>query len=204
MFTNLPKDVLTNTFSFIALTPIGVESVATIATPWLRDFYQAAYGGGNGMAVYMLPSAATVNWYDLDDTPPRQPHTVPLGATIPTGTSEIPTEVAAVLSFQGDPVSGIPQARRRGRIYLGALTNNAMDPATGATFPVLSSAQYTALRNAGQSLLEDSGSSADVRWVVHSTVSGADAQVTNGWVDTSPDTQRRRSVESTGRILFPV
>ena len=204
MFTNLPKDVLTNTFSFIALTPIGVETVATVATPWLADFYEVAYGSGGNMAAYMLPGGAHVNWYDLDDPQPRQPHTVPLGATISLGSSEIPTEVAAVVSFQGDPVSGINQASRRGRIYLGALTNAHLEPGSGLAFPTLTIAAVTSFRNAAEGLMDASGSSADVRWTVHSPTLGTDAEVTNGWVDQSPDTQRRRSVDATSRVVFPV
>lgn len=202
MFTNLPKDVITNTFHFTPLTPIGLQTAAGIATPWLADFYELAYGGGTNMAAYMLPLLATVHWYDLEDPPPRQPHIVPLGATISLGVSEIPTEVAAVVSFQGDPISGVPQSRRRGRVYIGALTNAAMDPGSGSSFPVLTTATLTALDNAATGLLAASGSQADLRWVVHSTVAGTDAIVTNGWVDNSPDTQRRRSVDALSRTLF--
>lgn len=202
MFTNLPEDVITNTFHYSELTPMGLAAAAAAATPKLADFYEAVYAGSLGMANYMNPAIAHVNWYDLSEPAPRAPLTLPLGATIPVVSSTLPTEVATVLSFQGDHVSGTPQARRRGRIYIGAVPNAAMLASSISNYPLFSSAWIAGIRaGANTHLLPPP--IADLRWSVWSPTDGTATFVTNGWIDNSPDTQRRRGIEPSVRTLWP-
>lgn len=100
-----------------------------------------------------------------------------------------------VLSFQADKVSGLPQARRRGRVYFGPLGGAA--EASGRPGTTLLSAVVAF----GAALLSESNL-ADWTWVVYSTVNNGGAPVTNGWVDNSFDTQRRRGLEWTARTTF--
>lgn len=203
MFTNLPQDVITNTFHFSELTVVGLEPAADALTPKLADFYEAVYNGSLGMASYMQPTLAQVHWYDLNQPEPRIPYTLPLGASIPVSASSLPTEVAAVLSFQGDPAPGVPQARRRGRIYLGAVNHNALASSSVSAFPIWSTAWVAGIVNGANTHLLNAGVTG-MRWSVWSTVDQAPTYVTNGWCDNSPDTQRRRSVDPTVRTVFPV
>jgi hypothetical protein len=202
-FTNIPTDVITNTLHFA--NPIAsMQTIADEITPEIQDFYEAIYGGSFGIAAYCSPLLATVSWYDLADPPPRVPYTLPMPITaaVETATS-IPTEVATVLSFQADPESGIPQARRRNRIYIGGLTPNHVSTATGDNFPTIGTTFRAALGDAALLNFITNLSGSDTVWVARSETANTTVPVTNGWVDNSPDTQRRRSVEATARTLWP-
>jgi hypothetical protein len=144
---------------------------------------------------------ASVRWYDLSTPPPRVPIIVPLGSTFNVAAVGIPTEVAAVVSFQGLPVAGVPQARRRGRIYLGALSSGFILNNTATTFPVLLPAAITAINLAAKAL-RDSVALTQLRWAVWSSVDQVATIVNNGWCDNTPDTQRRRGVDATARTLW--
>jgi hypothetical protein len=136
--------------------------------------------------------------YDRADTPPRAP--VATGtwsfAGAPAGDS-LPKEVALCLSFQGAPLSGTPQSRRRGRIYMGPLRTSALGtdgrPVAGL---------ITQLKDAGDNLLAASEAAASWIWVVYSPTSGLETTITNGWVDNEFDTQRRRGRVPTSRTTF--
>jgi hypothetical protein len=201
MFTNLPGDVVTNTWHFDPASPAPLETIADLLTPRLGTLYSAIYTSTKPMGPYMLPNLAEVHWYDLSAPPPRAPYIVPMVNTITIGAGALPTEVACVLSFQADQVSGIPQARRRGRIFLGALGTSWMTGGTGAAFPVFTPAHLTGIATA----LETFHANVQVDgadWTVWSPTDGSASQVTNGWIDNSPDTQRRRSVDPTARTLW--
>jgi hypothetical protein len=202
MHTLLPSDVMTNTFHWTELSPIGLEAAADALTPVIADFYESVYAGSLGMGNYMRPTLATVNWYDLSQPAPRAPYTLPLGATIPVVVTQLPTEVATVLSFQGDQISGTPQSRRRGRIYIGAIADAAVVPTTTSIFPRWTTSWLSGI-TAGATNFLLGNSVPGVRWSVWSPTDQSAALVTNGWVDDSPDTQRRRSVFSTSRQIWP-
>jgi hypothetical protein len=203
MFTNIPRDVITNTFHFLHLVA-DLPTMADAITPELSDMYDALYGATFGIAAYTSPTLATVRWYDMAEPEPRVPYILPLGLTATVETASIiPTEVAAVLSFQAEPESGVPQSRRRNRIYLGGLTGNHVSTATGDNFPSISTtfrgAAATALPLNLITQLESSGNV----WVVRSPTYNITAPVVSGWIDNAPDTQRRRSIDSTARTLWP-
>lgn len=200
MFTNVPRDVVTNTIHIDPVGPATLDDVATTATPIIAAFYNAVYASAR-MANYMRPANATMRWYDLADPQPRVPIIKPAGFTMSPGTSVIPTEAAAVVSFQGDPISGVPMARRRGRIYLGGLGTAALEAGTLTSYPILSPAFITVLSNQMTILLR-ALDSAGMHLSVWSPTDSASTLVTNGWVDHGIDTQRRRSVEATARTTY--
>lgn len=139
-----------------------------------------------------------IQLYKMSDPTPRVPvyeETWNFAGTI-TG-AIMPTEVAIVLSFQGSRVSGQPQSRRRGRIYLGPLAAAQVDSSGRPSSTLL-----TAVQTFGDQLLALSDVSVWT-WVAFSTVNHSGVNVTNGWVDNSFDTQRRRGVGWTARTLFP-
>lgn len=199
-FTNLPTDVITNTFHFRDIVPSTTNAVATAVSPLLGDLYELIYASSRG-ASYVNWPGSVINWYDLDDPPPRVPLTTVLGASVtPTG-GVIPTEVAMVSSFQGDPVSGIPAGRRRGRVYLGGFAGGAAVGSASA-FPTWSPTTTGDVAAAFDAFQAATAALANHRWVVHSVAAGQDFDVTNGWVDNGPDTQRRRSVDATLRTTW--
>jgi hypothetical protein len=94
-------------------------------------------------------------------------------------------------------VSGISQARRRGRVFLGPLGNNAVSSTTGR----VASGAYTAIQTAAATLLGGSGIG-DWTWIIWSKASSSQVVVDNGWIDDAPDVQRRRGVDPSTRVLF--
>ena len=116
----------------------------------------------------------------------------------PTGTM-MPSEVAICLSFQGTRTAGLPQARRRGRVYIGPVQAGASNLGRP------SSTVITALKNAAVSLATaiDAVPSAGV-WSVWSPTDGTAVPITNGWVDNAWDTQRSRGIQRTARELYTV
>lgn len=205
-FTNLPEDVSTNTLYFDVVgdgTP--VERAEYIAGR-LEDFYGAI--GTAGSSGYFSPifaaSGAHVKVYENNVEPPNVPIAiVPIaGVNENNSVSGIPEEVACVLSFHGAVTPGAPQARRRGRIYLGPLADDALSMANGSTFCALAPGLVSSVVSAATTYLLDMGDP-DYTWSVYSQTQGTFTGVVGGWVDNSPDTQRRRGHEATSRTIWP-
>lgn len=201
MFSNLPEDVITNTWHFEDTTPgITLATMASTITPMLKTFYDAVYGF-NGMGNWLDPALARANWYRLSDPEPRPVESLAMPINAVAQASTMPTEVAIVLSFQGLQVAGIPQARRRGRVYLGGFAQGSFSQSAADRFPQIIAGQITAIANAADAL-RTAVVSSNRFWAILSRTSGQVVEVNNGWVDNSPDTQRRRSVDPTSRTLW--
>lgn len=202
--SGLPRDVATNTFTFDNVTSTP-EVCAAIAGGRLETFYNVAPPPSvSPIAAYLSGvinrSQCRMVAYDLDDPQPRVPIWEldwVLGAA---GGDNAPNELAAVASFQGDRQPGVPQARRRGRVYLGPLKIGVVATNTGTNTPTPNTAFSQTIANACDRLA--TASNGDAMWVVRSSVSGGMAQITNGWVDNDFDTQRRRQPRASSRILW--
>lgn len=135
--------------------------------------------------------------YNIEDPIPRAP-VLTATATLAVGSNPIPTECSIVMSFQAAQSSGIPQARRRNRVFLPFFDTTAL-AATGRP----ASATQSNIITAATALLAASGpSSGDWQWMVYSPTDGQFDLVDNGWVDDEFDTQRRRGRPATSRVLF--
>jgi hypothetical protein len=212
--TALPEDVSQNVWHFRTqgdfILPAQVDPILAALT----TFYSAV----DDLLSPVLNNPATIKWYDLTGTtqprvPIRQDN---LTLTFGVSATPFPEEVALCLSFQGDPVSGQAQGRRRGRIFLGPLAGGGQVVSGGRVH--VGSAQVAQVATAAGALLSASTASADWEWVVYSptivrsiTIGGSytpaahDAAATNvgnGWVDNVYDTQRRRGPRATSRTLF--
>lgn len=202
MFTGLPSDVITNNWCFVSDGVVSDETAATYLTDRLQSFYQAAYGTTR-MAAYMVPASAEVDWYNLGDPTPRVPFaTLPIVPATATGVSVVPTEASIVLSFHGLFVSGSPNARRRGRVYLGGLATAALAAGTNAAYPAVGPATITAIIGGAEDYLLDTDD-AGLLWAVYSPTDNLAYPIVGGWVDNGVDTQRRRSVLATARTIYP-
>jgi hypothetical protein len=137
--------------------------------------------------------------YDLADPKPRIPHSDTPIVLTNVDSGMLPAEVAVCLSYQAAPESGVPQARKRGRIYFGPITDGrdqveaSVDdrPNTGLT---------TALREAAVRLI--GFNTGTLYWCVYSSLSGPSGPVIGGWTDNAFDTQRRRGAKATVRNTF--
>lgn len=196
--TALPEDVVTNTFHFEAEDNSPADQQAILNA--VEDFYTATLSTGRTLASHypqqMDDGPHEIRLYDLSQPKPR----VPVDslsftfASVPAGTG-LPTECAAVLSFEGDKVSGIPQARRRNRIYFGPLdTADAVSSATRVNIGANLIADLLAAAEAMNTALLTGET-----WVAYSETYNIWTPVTTAWVDNAFDTQRRRGTDATSR-----
>jgi hypothetical protein len=189
--SNVIEDAATNTFHIDADT-VGDLAAASAA---LQACYQSIR---NSYSSLMAQNGHEIKWYRLSDPPPRATvRNDTFNFTTAPSVAPLPTEVAACVSFQGGASSGQPQARRRGRVFIGPLNTNSIDATA-----YLSSTTRTALVNAFGVLLDASQAATAWKWSVFSTVNGTGVEVTNGWVDNAFDTQRRRGRRTTARTVF--
>lgn len=198
-FTGIPTDVTVNRFHFQSDGLLDSQ-VAELLDTRLTDFYQTIYGSTAAThANYVDWPSIQLKVFNLDDTPPRIPEVRTMAMTAGTGTTVVPTEVACVLTWHAAPASGVRFQRLYNRIYLGHLMSSAMSPSAVDAFPVLASGFITSVRTAAQDLLDANSSLLD--WVQVSNAGGTTAvrAISGGWVDNSPDTQRRRSVIASAR-----
>lgn len=201
--TNLPEDIQTNTLHFKsnALTAVGLVNTLQ---PFLQTWMQAV---SPNMPSSLFTTTALVKYYDMTDPEPRVPIdqnnvTIALSAG-----AALPEEVSMVLSYQAIALSGTPQARRRGRIYLPTMTS-PIATVTGGRVE-WASATRTSIANA-TTTFKGSCDSNDCDWNVYSPtifaltsdLDDALAPVDNGWIDNSPDTQRRRGHGPTARTAW--
>lgn len=199
-FTNLPTDVVVNQFHF-NIAADDPDNGLTIYEN-LKTFYETAYGTtAASRASYVDWPQAYVKVFNLDDPTPRIPYeSPPLFAGAGTNASTIPTEVACVLSFRAAAISGVRFQRLYNRVYLGALPSTAIIAGAADAFPRINPTFISSVISAAQGLLA-AGDSDGAIWsqVSNATGSAVPRTIVGGWVDNSPDTQRRRSVLATLR-----
>lgn len=188
--TQNPEDVTTNSWHFDADSDADLLGVQTA----LADFYDAIRAQISNL---MSPDLITTEFYRLSDPPPRRPVVTYTWSVTAWGTSTLPPECAIVLSYQAAPVSGLPQARRRNRVYLGPLSEGVLD-ASGTIVASI----VTSIKNAASTLLDTSDAASTWTWAVWSPTNGTGADVASGWVDNAFDTQRRRGRDATFRSTF--
>jgi hypothetical protein len=197
----------------IAFPSVGADTEDTVVNSWYFDVDDATIAGVvNAQAAvdtfytsiksYLSVKQDWLNgyakWYNMADPERRVPFAE--GVFIVSGSPSagcLPPELAICLSYQGVKMSGSSQARRRGRIYLGPLGNNAISTTSGE----VASGAVTAVVAAAQTLLTASGLG-DWTWVLYSRTSGSSVLIDNGWVDNAPDIQRRRGIDPSARTTF--
>jgi hypothetical protein len=187
--TGLPHDVFVNTFAFRNVqTGVPLANIASVLTAFYGFFDEFLAG------TQAAWTETELRIYDLGQTPPRIPHIVDMPLTVTGGATPYPAEVACCLSYYAE--RNLP--RNRGRIYIGPLSTAASTVTASRIGPT--GAFMDALLAAGANVI---GSTEDVRWGVVSQRDGDFKQITNLWVDNAYDTQRRRGVEPTSRVVWP-
>jgi hypothetical protein len=201
--TNLPADDVVNTFVFAKTGPApSAEDIETVFT----TFYNGTQASGDTLAEYLSQSIsrtrpAVVKMFDLEDPEPRAPiETVEFTIGLSTTPSKLPDEVALCLSYKGDVASGVPAARRRGRIFLGPFSINAVESGVG-TSPAAPTAQLVeTVLDAGEQLW----TMLSGIWYVWSRADDEIYPITELWVDNAWDSQRRRGRRATSREVRPL
>lgn len=198
--SGLPEDVITNTWHFDQDLP-GDQSADIFDR--LQLFYEAI----QGYLSKTLNGAIHYKAYDLADAPPRVPFAERSDTFTPSTQDSFPNEVAVCLSYRADYESGTPNARRRGRIFIGPLSVDAATNVGGYGDLQVSSAFQTVLADAGQDMLGPNGDG-DPIWAVYSrttditeTMADAFNDATNLWVDNAFDTVRSRGKAPSNRTV---
>nr|CRY96767.1 hypothetical protein [uncultured prokaryote] len=192
----LPEDRYVNGWHFSGAGPFSPTDYDNVRD-MLADFYTDAGTHTNALSLYFtdeISSPAVVKAYDLSDTPPRAPVYESTFTFSPPSNSPLPFECAIVASFEAEKVSGLPQSRRRNRVYLGPLSDN-----TVATTGLINGGTTTAIVGALQDLWDAADTSVSWDWVVYSPTLDSSYPVHNGWCDNAFDTQRRRGIGATSR-----
>lgn len=189
----LPEDWVTNSWCFTGTDPF---SDATAVNAAIKAFYDDLIN--TCLSGWIAQNDHQLKWYDLPGVTPNYP-VGEFSFNLSSNPSAVtmPHEVAMVMSFQAPRVPGFPQARRRGRLFIGPSAQ-----AVGAADRP-SATQITTLATAGGDFLAAiQAIASDVEWAVWSQADQAAVGVANGWVDNSWDTQRRRGVKPTSRTTF--
>lgn len=189
---NIPANFVQNQFG----VDTGEDSfLADDVTAALKTFYDAI--NGPLLSDVFAQNGHLIKFYSMPGLTPNYPFAERTWnfASAPAG-STLPSEVALVLSFQGSRAAGFPQARRRGRIYIGPLFTTVNS--TGRP----RQADIDALCLAASDLEDDIRAIPGHVWSIWSTVDQDMVEVQNGWVDNAFDTQRRRGIEVTARTVW--
>jgi hypothetical protein len=211
----LPRDVFENTFHFTTAARPTVTD-ATSALGLLNTFYNV--GAPTPITAYysaFVGTLAVVKFYDEDEVrAPGVARTIlyesNMARAAASSASAVPEEVALCLSYSS--TGNI--AKHRGRIYLGPWNVGVLQ--TGSDFDGTNknSRPLTALMEAIQHAaltLVDTGPTAGATWCVRSGIgSGTKAApvvtyetITHAFVDNEWDSQRRRRIAATQRLLVP-
>lgn len=188
---NNPANYVTNTMYW---DDGETETYSTLVTEIVAAYNEI----GNIFSSVLSVGGHEVNFYAMSDPEPRAPVFQTTWSLSGVGATSMPREVAMCVSFQAARISGVNQARRRGRLYLGPFGTGALTTATGQP----SSTIIAACVSFGEDLLGFSQGQADWKWAVYSTIENTGSEVDNGWVDNAFDTQRRRGNEWTSRTTF--
>ena len=224
--SGLPEDAAQNVFHF------AVDELEGYDPEGIRDALINFYNGNTSGADTALADifsgtidrgdfASKIDLYTVPDAPaalgsPAYSYEwglLPEAVTL----KPLPDECAMVLSMYSD-LTGIPEntpggapgpvgdahpaARRRGRLYLGPLSDNCSDAvANGTTPPRLSSVARAVPAFSANRLCTESAA-LDNPWCVFSRTNWAMYPVIGGWIDNAFDTQRRRGPASSARTLW--
>lgn len=193
----IPADAAVNTWAFE--TNEGSVSVgkAEKMAEGLWEFYNQL----DPIMSPLLDGSVEFKVYDIDAPEPRVPIIDGGQANFsPSGTAA-PEEVAIVLSFHGQYVSGEPNARRRGRVYIGPL-NTSSYTTDGTSGIVVAPGTFNDLQLACSALYQV----IQPEGILHAVWSRADDtlyDVVEYSADNRLDTQRRRGPVATQRIAWP-
>jgi len=197
----IAENVVVNTFHFQTDAGDQAAALAEIADELEAFYLSSSQPSQNTLTQFLSASLATtgstIKLYNMADLIPRPPVLVRTFDLGPTAGSNLPREVALCLSFQAVLLAGFPQARRRGRVYIGPFGTSASNYTAGDARP--SQSLIDTLKERGARL---SNSLEFSDWSVFSTISGALLPVANGWVDNAFDTQRRRGLDPNTRNVW--
>ena len=192
MQSNVSADSAVNTLHFadtnVPLALVGIEAAMRALYNDLDNVYSSD----------VAQNGHVLKIYNLDDPLPRAPLVeTTYDFVAPHTVDPLPHQVALCMSYQGERTSGVSQASRRGRIYVGPLGINGVAPGGRPTTGTIG-----VINNAAESL-KAFGEANNALWVVYSPTLDQITSVTNGWCDDTYDIQRRRQRDAVTRNVWP-
>lgn len=207
-FTNMPEDVIVNTFHLIFDAGGGTLPTNTDygnLADNLDAFYEACYTAP-GLKANWTGNTLTMKFYRLILPEPRPPAFTTTRTIAAAGNDgSVPIETCVCLSYRANYIAGVSQARQRGRIFMGGFAT-LTDVGTTTKFPEINVGTRTKFCNA-MSAFRTACLADNWTWVVLSPSQVRDSlqetfDVAGGWVDNEPDTQRRRGFKSLVRTTW--
>lgn len=208
-FTSIPEDVVTNTFHFATVATPTTDQITAMLTGVSQFYTDVAPTDTVGEWMAGVLSRATgacqVELYNLDDPEPR----LPIGSTTFTlpaavGSVTVPLETSLCLSYRAAYTSGEPNARRRGRAYIGPLSSSAITSGSGSLFPSPNTSCMSTFLQSAADHLYAVPATESVNWVVYSASDNVARVVVQAWVDNAFDTQRRRGNSPSARTTISI
>lgn len=198
--SGLPRDRFVNSWAFEGTGATITDAELDTVRSRLIEFYTVAPGTASPLTSFIsraVKPSVIIRLYRLSQTPPRTPiESVHTWNISQTGTA-LPNEVAAVLSF----FNTVNVKRRRGRLYIGPLA--AMAGVWDTDDVKIDTALRTTLAGAANRLAAYGlSSTSGPHWSILSQRDGNLKLVTDGWIDNTFDTQRRRGVRSNLRTSW--
>jgi hypothetical protein len=215
--SGVPKDSIVNTFWFGSFTE-APQGIFDRALSEISRFYNTIVTATGQSIAYFLsgaisrdPAALTYDGYDAHDLSNPilgPPFTTVHNGLDPTSAGNDPEvdEVACVLSYHSN-LAGVPSGgktgprlrqRRRGRLYLGPLDHTRCIVYNAQNGPHFNNTFTETIAGSAARLMTQMGG----EWLVHSRLDHNARQVTGGFVNNAPDTQRRRGVEESLRSVW--
>lgn len=190
--SGLAEDDVINTWHYED-TSASPSTNSTAVRAAFTTFYQAI---DTYLSDYLsnATNACETELYNLDDPTPRQPFGFGSFTLTPSTAVRLPPEISCCLSFRGDYTSGTPNARRRGRVYIGPLIGTTNNDGTFDTGFI------TALLNNGEILADTINALSGASFGIWSPTGSVFTPATRMWVDNGVDIQRRRGQAATSRV----
>lgn len=202
----IPADDIINVTHWLNDDTVDTAAAAPELASRLIAFYQVI---DSFLTDDIFSGAGDVKVYDLADPEPRIPVYEEAFVIVPTLGVSFPGEVALVVSFQAPPLSGVSQARRRGRVYLGPFTSDISQSLNGDIRPT--AADITVIGNAFVVMAQNASAGAmqlaifsPTSFAVTGVLATSIVQATEVWIDNAFDTQRRRGAQPDARTTFPI
>lgn len=200
---NIAANYCTNTFHFLidfaTVDPTPGADDRDGITDQVADALVTLY---NGLAPRMAGLQVTghrIKFVNIDDPAPQFPYRERVFSITGTiGGSQLPSEVAIVSSFEATQVSGVNQATRRGRVYIGPISTSSNDDGR------VGDSTRTAISDAFEGFANDQDQAGFTgwQWMIYSRTRDEMSRVVMGHIDNAFDTQRRRGVQSTIRSVW--
>lgn len=204
MDTGNPADDIVNVMHWATFQDLTLANT-TAQRESVRDRLQTFYEAFDQHLSPRLSGAWSVAFYDMFDATPRVPivEYAMTGLTLTATGDGLPAEVSSCLSFRAATGSGINMARRRGRIYLPPLHQNAIENTNNAVRPA---AAFRSAVTAAADNLAHEATNLQPRLGIYSPTTDATETLgasiflaVHAWMDDAFDIIRKRGAPPTTR-----